>query len=67
MLLGLLPTTALAADEINQVSLTLDVPVIGKTLDFTPTADAGNYEITSVRWLKDWGEHGNMLCDEYTK
>lgn len=67
MLLGLLPTTALAADEINQVSLTLDVPVIGKTLDFTPTADAGNYEITSVRWLKDWGEHGNMLCDEYHK
>ena len=63
----MLPTTALAADEINQVSLTLDVPVIGKTLDFTPTADAGNYEITSVRWLKDWGEHGNMLCDEYHK
>lgn len=67
MLLGLLPTTALAADKINQVSLTLDVPVIGKTLDFTPTADAVNYEITSVRWLKDWGEHGNMLCDEYHK
>lgn len=65
MLLGMLPTTGLAAGEINQVSLTLDVPVIGQTLDFEPTAGAGNYEITSVRWLKDWGEHGNMLCDVY--
>ena len=67
MLLGLLPTTALAADGITQVKLALDVPVIGQTLDFEPTAEAGNYEITSVRWLKDWGEHGNMLCDEYHK
>ena len=65
MLVGILPTTALAEDKINQVSLTFDVPVIGQTLDFAPTADAGNYEITSVRWLKDWGEHGNMLCDIY--
>ena len=65
MLVGMMPTTALAEDKINQVSLTFDVPVIGQTLDFTPTADAGNYEITSVRWLKDWGEHGNMLCDTY--
>ena len=65
MLVGMLPTTALAEDKINQVSLTLDVPVIGQTLDFTPTAYEGIYEITSVRWLKDWGEHGNMLCDIY--
>ena len=65
MIVGMLPTTALAEDKINQVSLTLDVPVIGQTLDFTPTAYAGIYEITSVRWLKDWGEHGNMLCDIY--
>ena len=65
MLVGMLPTTALAEDKINQVSLTLDVPVIGQTLDFTPTAHEGIYEITSVRWLKDWGEHGNMLCDIY--
>ena len=65
ILVGLMPTTALAADEITQVELTLDVPSIGHTLDFEPTAGAGNYEITSVRWLKDWGEHGNMLCDVY--
>ena len=65
MLLGMLPTTALAADKIDQVSLALDVPVIGQTLDFTPTAGAESYEVASVRWLKDWGEHGNMLCDVY--
>jgi len=65
MLVGLMPTTALAANEITQVELTLDVPSIGHTLDFEPTVGAGNYEITSVRWLKDWGEHGNMLCDVY--
>lgn len=65
MLVTMIPGTALAADEINQVELTLDVPAIGQTLDFDPTAGAGNYEVTSVRWLKDWGEHGNMLCDKY--
>ena len=67
MLLSLLPTTALAAGEIDKVELTLDVPTIGNTLDFKPTTGAENYKITSVRWLKDWGEHGNMLCDEYHK
>lgn len=30
MLVGMLPTTALAEDKINQVSLTLDVPVMGQ-------------------------------------
>ena len=67
MLVGLLPATALAAEEITQVELTLDVPVIGNTLDFEPTAGAGDYEVASVKWLKDWGEHGNMLCDVYHK
>ena len=67
MLVTMIPGTALAADVINQVELTLDVPVIGNTLDFEPTAGAENYEVTSVRWLKDWGEHGNMLCDVYHK
>ena len=65
MLIVLLPPTALAAGEITQVELTLDVPAIGHTLDFEPTAGGEDYEITSVRWLKDWGEHGNMLCDVY--
>ena len=34
MLVGLLPATALAAEEITQVELNLNVSVIGNTLDF---------------------------------
>ncbi|MBQ7938870.1 MAG: InlB B-repeat-containing protein, partial [Clostridia bacterium] len=67
MLAGMLPTTVWAAEgEITQVELTFDAPAIGDTLDFTLDVPASaNYEVTSVKWLKDWSEYGNMLCDVY--
>lgn len=42
MLIGLLPTTALAAGEINQVELTITEPTIGASLDFTADVDSAS-------------------------
>ena len=55
MLIGLLPTTALAAGEITQVKLTITEPTIGANLDFTADVDgASPYTVTGVDWTTRW-------------
>jgi len=52
ILLGLLPANALAAEQrnpgcrvIDNVNVELELPVVGRPLDFTPICTSGEYEI----------------------
>lgn len=65
MIMALLPTTALAADTVGKVIITMAEPVAGQPLATTASTSAGaNSQVTKVLWEGELDSQGNAQAGE---
>ena len=58
MLLTLLPTTALAADYVSTIRVTVTEPAVGEKPTVATVKTTASCRVTNTRWIGDFDDNG---------